>query len=124
MAQVTLVGFREGNGNVPILGWIESLPKKARVKCRVRIERLREMGIDLRRPEADYLRDGIYELRFKHQRVNYRVLYFFHGRTAVVVSHGLQKEKAISPKEIDVAVERMNAFLTDPPRHSAGIELP
>lgn len=29
----------------------------------VRIEQLAEMGYELRRPAADFLRDGIYELR-------------------------------------------------------------
>ncbi len=63
----------------PFLDWFDGLPPKAQDKCRVRIERLRELGHELRRPEADYLRDGIYELRVKHQGVNYRLLYFFHG---------------------------------------------
>ncbi len=31
-------------------------------QARLRLERLREMGHELRRPEADFLRDGIYEL--------------------------------------------------------------
>jgi phage-related protein len=82
------------------------------------------MGNELRRPEADYLRDGIYELRFKHMRVNYRVLYFFHGQSAVVLSHGLQKEKIVPPKEIDLALDRMNLFRADPNNHTAKEDLP
>jgi hypothetical protein len=34
----------------------------------------------LRRPHADYLEDGIYELRWRNGTVQYRILYFFHGR--------------------------------------------
>jgi hypothetical protein len=41
----------------------DSLQPKALDKCTVRIERPQEMGHELRRPEADFLRDGIYELR-------------------------------------------------------------
>src|ERR1700723_3159825 len=78
MAAVALIGFRDDSGDVPFLDWLESLPEKAQGKCRVRLTRLRDMGNELRRPEADYLRDGVYELRFKYQRINYRVLYFFH----------------------------------------------
>ena len=55
---------------------------------------------------ADFLRDGIYELRVKHGRVNYRILYFFSGRNVVVVSHGLTKEKAVPVREIEKAIER------------------
>jgi putative component of toxin-antitoxin plasmid stabilization module len=53
---------------------LESLPARAQDKCTVRIERLAELGHGLRRPEAGFLRDGIYELRAKHGGVNYRML--------------------------------------------------
>ena len=43
--------------------WFDELPAKVQDKCYLRLERLREMGHELRRPEADFLRDGIYELR-------------------------------------------------------------
>jgi hypothetical protein len=52
------------------------------------LERLREMGHELRRPEADFLRDGVYELRVSLQGVHHRILYFFHVTIAAVVSHG------------------------------------
>ena len=48
---------------MPVSKWIERLPVKAQAKCFLRVERLRELGHELRRPEADLLRDGIYELR-------------------------------------------------------------
>jgi phage-related protein len=72
----------------------------------------------LRRPEADYLRDGIYEIRVSYQGVHHRVLYFFHGRAAVVVSHGLAKEEAVPPREIDLAVKRKLRFEAQPERHA------
>jgi hypothetical protein len=71
MPTTKVVLFREDDGGVPILDWLDGLPPKGRVKCRARIERLREMGHELRRPEADYLRDGIYELRTSLQGVQY-----------------------------------------------------
>ena len=39
------------------------MPLKVQDKCYLLLERLREMGHELRWPEADFLRDGIYELR-------------------------------------------------------------
>lgn len=71
------------------------------LKCLHRIERLKEMGHMLRRPEADFLRDGIYELRVRHLNVNYRLLYFFHGQAISIISHGLTKEAEVPLKEID-----------------------
>ena len=103
---------------MPLLEWFGRLPSKAQDKCRLRIERLRELGHELRRPEADYLRDGIYELRVNLQGINYRMLYFFHGDIAAVVSHGIIKEQIVPPKEIDQAVARKRNFVQDPKRHT------
>jgi phage-related protein len=82
------------------------------------MERLREMGHELRRPEADFLRDGIYELRVSLRGVHYRILYFFHGTVAAVVSHGLVKERAVPSKEIDRALERRKRFEASPRRYT------
>ena len=76
------------------------------------------MGHELRRPEADFLRDGIYELRASRRGVHYRILYFFHGAMAAVVSHGVVKEGAVPPNEIDRAIERKRRFEANPARHT------
>ena len=118
MPATELVFFREDDGSVPILAWFETLQERAQDKCRVRLERLEQMGHKLRRPEADYLRDEIYELRIGLQGRNYRMLYFFHGRDLVVISHGLVKERIVPPREIDLAVRRKSKFTSDPAKHS------
>src|SRR5205809_1103683 len=82
MPQTRVVFYRDDDGSVPLVEWLNGLPNKVQDKCQVRIERLREVGHELRRPEADYLRDGIYELRVRLRSANYRMLYFFHGNTA------------------------------------------
>ena len=79
MPKTTVVFYQDDPETVPVLDWLASLPAKALDKCRVRIERLRDLGHELRRPEADFLRDGIYELRVRLRTSNYRMLYFFHG---------------------------------------------
>jgi len=77
-----------------------------------------KMGHELRRPEADYLRDGVYELRWRFQSVNYRILYFFHGRDVIVLSNGLTKEDRVSSQEIALAVRRKAVFENDPSGHT------
>ena len=118
MPRTKIVLYREDDGTVPLLAWLDSVPDKVRDKCVVRIERLRELGHELRRPEADFLRDGIYELRAALQGINYRVLYFFHRREAVVLSHGLVKEREVPPKEIDRAIARKLKYEAAPSHHT------
>ena len=118
MPRTKVILFKEDDGSVPILDWLEELPSKAVAKCVVKLERLRDSGHELRRPEADLLRDKIYELRIGLQGVNYRLLYFFHGEVAAVVSHGITKERAVPPKEIERALERKKRFELNPKKHT------
>jgi phage-related protein len=111
------------DGTVPLLDWLDSLPEKARDKCVARLLRLRELGHELRRPEADLLRDGVYELRIDLQGLHYRILYFFHRNIAAVVSHGLLKERRVPPAEINRAIRRMRAYLANPTAHTLEIVL-
>ena len=118
MPQVTLVLYRDTDGTVPLLEWLETLQPKARAKCRAWLRQLRDQGHALRRPIADYLRDGIYELRVGLRGSNYRLLYFLHGKDIVVVSHGLIKVRTVPAKEIETAIRRRNNFTRNPPQHT------
>lgn len=118
MPKITVVFYQEDAKIVPVLDWLDRLPAKAQDKCRVRIERLRDVGHELRRPEADYLRDGIYELRVGLRGTNYRMLYFFHGRVAAVLVHGIVKEREVPAREIEEAIRRKRKFELAPERHT------
>lgn len=124
MPKVDVIFYRESDGSVPMVDWLKSLQTKIQAKCYVKIERLAECGHELRRPEADYLRDGIYELRVKFQKLNLRLVYFFFGRTIVVISHGFSKENKVPDSEIDRAVERRKRFEDDPRSHTSLWERP
>ena len=58
----------------------------------------KELGHELRRPEADLLRDNIYELRIGLQGINYRILYFFHGKQAALSL--FQQSEVVTSKQI------------------------
>lgn len=118
MPKVQVVFYQEAEGSVPVLDWLDTLQPKAQDKCLVKIERLQELGHELRRPEADLLRDGIYELRVGLQGINYRILYFFHGKVAAVLAHGLVKERAVPSRDIDEAMKRKQRFERDPGTHT------
>jgi phage-related protein len=118
MPKTRIIFFKEESGEIPIIDWLDELPAKAQDKCLAKLRRLEEMGHELRRPEADFLRDEIYELRVGLQGIHYRMLYFFHGDKAVVISHGLVKERTVPPREIDRAIERKALFKASPKRHT------
>ncbi len=116
-----VIFYQEEDGTAPALDWLKELRKtdaKAFTKCRAALVRLALLGHELRRPEADYLRDEIYELRVRRGSVNYRLLYFFHGRTISVVAHGLTKESAVPAAEINRAITRKSTFLANPATHT------
>jgi phage-related protein len=113
-----VVFYREADGSVPVLEWFDGLPTKAQDKCRVKIQRLSELGHELRRPEADLLRDGIYELRTRLHHVNYRILYFFHGRVATILAHALTKLDRISDLAIETALKRKRSYQRDAALHT------
>jgi hypothetical protein len=71
-------------------------------------------GHALRRPALRVSLRGI------HHRIAFTTssLYFFHGTIAAVALHGLVKERAVPPKEIDRAIERKKQFEADAPRHT------
>lgn len=118
MPKTEVVIYCETSGSAPFLTWFETLPQKVQDKIVVRLERLKELGHELRRPETDYLRDDIYELRIKAQSINYRVLYFFHGKQLVVLSHGFSKDQAKVPEsEMKLAIQRRTRFQQSPNSH-------
>ena len=123
----TEVFFYAKEGVSPVAAWLAELRRgnaKAYAQCVVRIEQLAAAGHDLRRPAADFLRDGIYELRAKKGRVQYRILYFFHGRQVAILAHAIIKEGAAVPAvDIARAIERKNAYVRDPAGHTLQVEI-
>ena len=126
MPRAQVIFFQERDGDVPVLEWLRTLRKRdmnGYAKCVARIRRLAQEGHELRRPEADLLRDGIHELRARRGRVNYRILYFFHGQNVAILAHALTKEAEVPDVDIERARRRKDAFLRDPERHSYYEEL-
>jgi phage-related protein len=120
--ETKIVFFREEDGAVPVLEWLLTdvlrRDKKLFAWCYAAIELLGERGLELTRPHAAYLDDGIFELRIKYYRQNYRILYFYHEKTVAVLAHGLVKESAVPQADLGVAARRKAAFEADPERHS------
>src|SRR6266487_6622644 len=121
MPCIDVVFYQEEAGDVSVLNWLEDLRRsdqRAYGTCVAAIERLAGFGHELRRPLADFLRKGIYELRIRKGRVKYRILYFFHGRYVAVLGHALTKEDKVPKTDIERAIRRKKAFEADTAKHS------
>ncbi|MBI4907723.1 MAG: type II toxin-antitoxin system RelE/ParE family toxin [Acidobacteria bacterium] len=121
MPRVEVVFYQEAEEEVPVLDWLKELRcsnLKTYETCIAAIERLGELGHELRRPLADFLRDGIHELRIRKGRVNYRILYFFYGRSLAVLAHALVKEDLVPESDIERALRRKRVFEADQERHT------
>jgi len=119
---LTEVVFYREDGKAPVREWLRTLPVKAQLKCLAYLTQLENRGHELRRPIADLLRDGIYELRPSCAGVHYRILYFFAGKDVVVVSHGLTKEATVPAADIERALARRKNFLANPGVHMTKTE--
>jgi phage-related protein len=122
MPQTRVVFYQDKTGEIPVLEWLQALSKRDRkgyANCMAKICQLADSGYELRRPSADYLRDGIYELRAKHINVQYRILYFFNGKDVAILAHAIFKEGFEVP-DIDIAraVSRRKMFESNTDLHT------
>ena len=121
MPRTDVIFYQQDPQNVPVLDWPKELrrsDRKAYESCVAAIERLASSGHELRRPLADVLRDGIHELRIRKGHVNYRILYFFHGRNLAILGHALTKEGNVPAADIERAIRRKRAFEASPDQHT------
>jgi len=114
--------YRNDEGRVPALEFFGELLRanpKAYANCLAKIRLLKAFGNELRRPHVDYLRDGIHELRAKEKTVQYRILFFYHGRNIAILSHVLTKEQEVPAMDIERALERKGRYEQNPSKHRA-----
>ena len=117
MPKTGIAIFKDDDGSVPLLKWLDRQPRKVKAKCIEKIELLAAFGYELRRPDCDYLTESIYELRAKCNQVNYRILYGFHGKNAVMLSPGCTKTDKVPKREINRAIRNLKKFIAKPEKH-------
>lgn len=127
MPKTEVRAFRDDFGKeAAICEWLDELEQRepdAYAKCLDRVLQLAKMGNQMRRPQADMLRSGIYELRTKVRRVNYRVFYFFIGKNEAMLSHGNTKEGKVEEGDIELAIKRKKLVQANPQRHTAEFDI-
>ena len=95
--------FVDERGRRPVKEFIDNLAINERTKVFAYISELLCHGQNLRRPIADYLTEGIYELRPKYNRI----FYFFYFKDSVVLVHAIKKKTAAIPKnDLELCLKR------------------
>jgi len=121
LPRVKVVFYKDGRGRSPVLEWVRKLDQKAQDKCFAKIGMLREEGHALVRPAAAHLGGKLYELRITSDRNEYRILYFFYEKTAVILCHSfIKKDKRVPKREIKKALRRLGQFVGSPKSYSFG----
>ena len=99
------------NGDCPTRQFLTSLNKSDELPfVRRALNNLQEFGNLLRRPQADFLQDGIYELRIPVKRKQFRLLYFYFYQDRIVISHGLRKEDKVKTADIEKAKKHRDDY--------------
>ena len=98
--------FIDERGRNPVKEFIRTLPQNERTKVFAYLAELRDKGHQLRRPLADYLGEGVYELRPKADRI----FYFFFLKDNAVLVHAIRKKTdKISRRDFELCLKRKAA---------------
>ncbi len=95
--------FSDERGRYPVKEFIYSLSPSEQKKAISYLIALRDFGHNLHRPMADYVTQGLYELRPRANRIFY---FFYLGESAVLV-HAIRKTSDKLPeRDIILALKR------------------
>ncbi len=91
--------YRNSNTRyVPVLEFIQQLPKKVKTKIAVYISFLRNQKGYISEPYSRYICSGIRELRVKFNRNNYRIFYTIVEGKKIILLYAFLKKTEKTPK--------------------------
>lgn len=88
-----IIYYETEDNRSEIYDFIEKQKENNQIKILNWLEKLEELGLNLPRPYADYLEDGIYELRIKLSGNRIRILYSFVSRNLLSFLINLEKTR-------------------------------
>ncbi len=111
----TIEYYVTSEGKCPVKDFIDSLLPESKAKYVFIADLLEEHGISVREPYVKPLTGTkkLFEIRIKDKANIHRILYFtFTGRKFVLL-HGFTKKTEKTPSgEIEIALKRMNDYLS------------
>lgn len=112
MASISCFYYVTESGKSPVRDFIDSLDVSSQRKFFYVKSLLEEFAHKLPHPHAKYIGDEIFELRFKGQEGQIRVLYFFFHRDRAIFTNGfIKKTGKVPEREKTLAIERRQTFL-------------
>lgn len=103
--------YTDKNGNCSVQDFIDSRNRNHNSKIKSIVKQLEIDGPNLPRPYADYLRDGIHELRIKLTGSENRILYFFCFQDYIILTHSfIKNENEVPDREINKAIKIREDF--------------
>jgi hypothetical protein len=104
--------YENDDDGCPVQEFLDDLDKPRRAKVVALIALLGEQGPTLRFPYSSQVRGKIRELRTRHGKERYRVLYFGGPKRTFILLHALEKSTEKLPeRDIKTAEERMKRYL-------------
>lgn len=105
--------YETEDGRCPVRDFIDACKERGQAKIFSWFSLLEKEGPNLPRPYADFLSEGIHELRIKLGRGQVRLFYFFCYRDIIIFTHSFVKRvKRIPQSEIDRATSYREDFLS------------
>jgi hypothetical protein len=107
-----VVYYEDSKGRSEVFDFIEKRKDRENAKILALLAILEEQGPQLPRPYADFLQDGIHELRIKLRGNQVRILFFFCYRNFIILTNVFIKTSDKVPlKEINKAKILRDDFL-------------
>lgn len=101
------------SGKAPVEEFIDSLDSKSRARIARTLDLLEEFGINLGMPYARHLKKQLWELRVRHGRNRYRIIYFLHIGQTFVLLHAFTKKTGPVPRaDMEIAENRRDNYLS------------
>ena len=105
--------YKSGAGRSPVEEFIDSLDAKSRASIARTLDLLEEFGIKLGMPYARHLEKQLWELRIRHGRNRYRIIYFLYTGQTFILLHGFTKKTGPLPRaDMKIAESRRDDYLS------------
>jgi phage-related protein len=105
--------FQSATGRSPVEEFIDSLDDKSKARVARTLDLLEEFGVNLGMPYAKHLKAQLWELRIRHGRNRYRIIYFLYIGQTFVLLHGFNKKTGPVPKDdLEIAEKRKDDYLS------------
>ena len=105
--------YQSGTGKCPVEEFIDSLDAKSRARIARTLDLLEEFGVSLGMPYARHLEKQLWELRIRHGRNRYRIMYFLCTEQTFVLLHAFAKKTGAVPrKDMETAENRRDDYLS------------